>query len=1095
MNGGPSDERGMITSLSVDWKHPDDLPDELREDPHALRNFVRHAPFPLAMFDREMCYVAVSRPWTELFQTGDSETPGRSHYDVFPDLPERWREAHRQGMQGKSLGQAEDAWTNPNGTSAWHRWNVVPWHSAQGEIGGIVLFIENISTPKAIDDVLRLISIDAAGVDFNAFAKHAVRRLSEIMGAEMVQLAVPCTDDPGRVETIAVFADGEPAPNYSYDLAGTPCDIAIKRKICLYNDGISERFPEDHDLKVNGIKAYAGSALLNAKGQILGILSVMSRTSFGNPELVRAAISLAGVGIGGLLESHRAKAAIEASEQFSRGLLDTMNSHIAVLDEAGRIIFANQAWFNYARENGADEKSAGIGASYLAACDAGAAASPEATLAARLLREVLSGQKSEGSFEYPCPTPQGMSWYRCIVKSFANPERTMVLLAHENVTDIKQAQRRSEQVEQKFRHLFENAPDAALITDGEGVIRLANRQAEQMFDHDRGSLEGLPIRSLVHHIDAADLDAFMEELTQRVLTSVDGTAWATVVAHRGDGGTFPAEVSVSRFVENDETYFIVALRDVSLRLAAEADRLARQLAEQANQAKSVFLATMSHEIRTPLNAVLGFAEILSHSTLDDDQKGLLQHMHSSARHLLGLIDNVLDLSKIEADELTLEHEAVDLSTLILDNARALSGQARKRNVQINLFIAPDLPRKVMSDPSRLRQVAYNLLGNAIKFSGGRDTEGRVVVRAQLSADAVPMFEMTVQDNGIGMSEEVAARVFQPFVQGESTITRRFGGTGLGLAISKRIVERMGGTITVDSAPGSGSTFRVAMPLEPAPYQPAPVPPRLKGLHCLLADSKAYLADDLACYLQHEGAQVTRLAPGNQHEDTLPPAPAADVLIAGEDFSPPILLTEAPSRILISGTGPDALDDGRSTAVWLRSELLTCDALVRAVQRACGHGLRVGPEGPVPARDDGAEVPKFDAGRYQPILVVEDDPMNQKVILRQLALLGLGADLADDGAAALAMLRKKRYGLILADLHMPVMDGYAMARAHRKHEAENGIDIDGSVSIVALTANVLREEIGNTREAGFDGFLTKPATLKQLASTIAAFLPLADTRRN
>jgi len=1099
----PTDKSNVVVPGLPGQDSQNAVPPELRENAHALANFVRRAPVALVMFDRQMRYVAVSRPWARLFEVGDTDLVGKSHYDHMPDLPQHFRDAHEQAQRGAHLGVTETPWHRADGSISWYRWELAPWHDDTGAIGGVILFVENVSTPKAIDEVLRLLSVEAAGMDFVAFAHHATQRIAQILEMDMVQLSVPCADAPGWLETVAVFADGEPAPNYRYPLAGTPCDEALQRHVCVFGEGVCARFPDDADLAACNIEAYGGSALSDSSGKMLGVLSVMSRASFRNIEMVRAVISLAGVGIGGMLQTHRARAAVEASERFSRVLLDTVNSHIAVLNRAGRIIFANQAWFAYARDNGADPGATGIGASYLEACEKAviAGAGPEAAEATRLLREVLAGLKEQGSCEYPCETPAGMTWYRCTIKRFSDLENVMIMVTHENVSDIKLAHRRSQQVETKFRQMFESAPDAALIVDSEGMIRMANRQAELLYQFPKGTLAGQPVETLIRKDGQTDAPKVMENYVARLSCSAEGTVWGTVQGSRRDGSVFPGEVSLSRFVEDDETFYIVAVRDISLRLAAESDRMARQLAEQANQAKTAFLATMSHEIRTPLNAVLGFAEVLSHSPLNTDQSSLLQHMRGSAQHLLGLIDDVLDLSKIEAGELALEREAFDLPALILDTAHALSGYAFQRNVRISLFIDPVVPVRVVSDPSRLRQVVYNLLGNAIKFSGGRNGPGQVYLRAEMVGDETPVLRLTMRDDGIGMTDTVRARLFQPFVQGESTITRRYGGTGLGLAITKRIVDQFFGQITVDSTPDIGSTFRVILPIEPDAPQGAPAPPRLRDVHCLLAESADYLAEDLVCYLKHEGAHVTRLTPGEAAEAIQ--AAGATVLITGPDF---VAATDLPAtlpRVMLCGRVPDPAtpdagspaDRPRSDITCQRTELLTCDALVEAVQRACDSAAaetpRAGVSKPEGATGSSAPSPRFDARQYHPILVVEDDPMNQKVILRQLDLLGLQPDLAENGAVALEMWKKKPYGLVLADLHMPVMDGYAMTAAIRAHEAEAGLDFDRSVSIVALTANVLRDEIGRTQNAGFDGFLTKPMTLAQLSETLGAFLMPVD----
>ena len=1117
MNADPNNSPRPIATVRANGNWHENPPQELRENAHALSNFVRHAPVALAMFDRQMRYVAVSRSWRETFGTGDREQVGSSHYDIFPELPDRCRKAHQQALQGAHLSAPEEPWFHADGTIAWHHWEASPWRNEQGEIGGLILFVENVSTPKAIDAVLRLISVESAGLDFAAIARKATHRLAEVLGVEMVQLSIPCADAPGWAETIAVFADGEVAPNYRYALAGTPCEIAAKRRFCLFSEAVTEDFPDDVDLKARGAEAYAGSAMLNAAGELLGVLTVISRAPFRHPEMVRAVTSLAGIGIGGHLESHRARLAVEAGARFNQDLLNTLNSHIAVLDADGKIIFANEAWCAFGRANGVSDKANGVGTNYLEVCDAAIWDAPEAVEAAQLLRDILSGEKHESSFEYPCATAEGTGWYKCTMKRFTDPEQMLVLVAHEEISDIKLARRRSEQMENKFRRMFDNAPDASLIVNDDSIIMLANRQAEQIFGYAPGTLAGLPLQALIQRDSESDPEAIIAGFATQLASSDDGTIWGTVRALRRDGTSFPVEASSSRFFEDDDKNFIISARDVSERIAAEADRMARQLAEQANQAKSIFLATMSHEIRTPLNAVLGFAEVLSHSALDSDQAGLLQHMRASAQHLLGLIDNVLDLSKIEAGEMGLEQEVFDLPALILENTRALSGYAFQRNVRISLFIDPAAPVHVRSDPARLRQVVYNLLGNAIKFSGGRKGAGHVFLRAEMSEGPEPGLRLTVRDDGIGMTDAVRARVFQPFVQGESAITRRFGGTGLGLAITKGIVERLGGHITVDSTPGAGSTFCVTIPLEPLPATGTPVWPRLKGVHCLLAESEAYLPGDLARYLDHEGARVSRIALPGAEGMPASAGEGVDVLVLGPDFPADKALPLSLPRVLLCDRSDPGADSGSDREgevsevhpttgrICLRTELLTCGALAKAVQRAAGISSRraTDPTGTGSASGEArlntgagtgtGKTPVFDASRYRPILVVEDDPMNQKVILRQLALLGLKPDLAENGALALEMLPKRPYGLILADLHMPVMDGYAMTTEIRAREARAGIDISRSVSVVALTANALRDEIGRTRKAGFDGFLTKPMTLAQLADTLGAFLTPIDGR--
>ncbi|HHX58996.1 MAG TPA: PAS domain S-box protein, partial [Candidatus Moranbacteria bacterium] len=286
---------------------------------------------------------------------------------------------------------------------------------------------------------------------------------------------------------------------------------------------------------------------------------------------------------------------------------------------------------------------------------------------------------------------------------------------------------------------------------------------------------------------------------------------------------------------------------------------ARHEAEYANRAKSAFLATMSHEIRTPMNAVVGLAEVLSHGVLGEHEGELVRNISVSARSLLRLIDDILDFSKIEAGRLELEQAPVAFETMVEDLCQALLPMARERGVALSAFVAPELPRHILGDDTRLRQLLNNLIGNAIKFSAApRREQGQVRVRAEPGEGDT--LALTVTDNGIGMSRETLDHIFRPFTQGEPSTTRRYGGTGLGLAISKRLVELMGGEIRLDSREGQGTTATVVLPLQPVTAVPGEVEPPadLGGVCCVLVETAELPAGDWQRYLHSAGASAIRV---------------------------------------------------------------------------------------------------------------------------------------------------------------------------------------------------------------------------------------------
>ncbi|MFQ5715958.1 MAG: response regulator [Nitrospinales bacterium] len=666
---------------------------------------------------------------------------------------------------------------------------------------------------------------------------------------------------------------------------------------------------------------------------------------------------------------------------------------------------------------------------------------------------------------------------------------------------IRERTRALREREMQNRLIMENVIDGIITINEEGMIQSFNRSAEKIFGYMHKEVVGQNVKILMTKADRKQHDSFL----QNYLRGGNGriiNVGLEVVGKRKDGSTFPLDLGVSELAMPEGRQFIGVCRDITQRKEEEKKLIqAKEEAEKANKTKTEFLSKMSHELRTPMNSILGMSDLLAETKVTSEQNKYVKIIQSAGENLLNLINDILDLSKIEAGEITLEKTPFDLGELIEKTIDLVKYKADEKELELSYRIFPDVPTRLLGDPHQLGRILINIVGNALKFT----EQGAITLSVERDRQGKGEISIlfTITDTGIGIPAEKLESVFDRFNQADSSTTRHYGGTGLGLTISKNLVEMMKGRIWVVSQVGHGSVFyfTVRFAVQDQPQElPPPVLDDLDGVRILAVESHPEDQEPLKDNLLRWGALTTIVK-----NDSL----GVEELKRAKDMGKPFQLLLMESQAPISG-GLQAIEDVRKIPdidlpiIMMfpshigEADLALCrqwgvaDYLTKPVEASeLFQKLTTALKGEKkqPNKPEAAGVPPPKETQPLNILLAEDSEDNRLLFKMYFNKTPYNVDVAENGAVAFEKFKLGEYDLILMDMQMPIMDGYTATQMIRKWEKNRNLK---TIPIIALTAHALKGDENKCLAAGCTGYITKPVKKDKLLEIIAHSIQQTNT---